>query len=101
MALRVSYMLGVTLWLSLLLFMVHAGWYNLKSKNQAPSLLHHTVINRKVLATKFDFSPFLNNHNHDHHRHRVAQPEPDGSEVDERYGVEKRLVPTGPNPLHH
>ncbi|KAF6987554.1 hypothetical protein CFC21_005187 [Triticum aestivum] len=25
----------------------------------------------------------------------------DGEEVDPRYGVEKRLVPTGPNPLHH
>ncbi|KAF6993178.1 hypothetical protein CFC21_010104 [Triticum aestivum] len=25
----------------------------------------------------------------------------DGQEIDPRYGVEKRLVPTGPNPLHH
>ncbi|KAM3406367.1 hypothetical protein ACQJBY_000445 [Aegilops geniculata] len=25
----------------------------------------------------------------------------DGEEIDPRYGVEKRLVPTGPNPLHH
>lgn len=25
----------------------------------------------------------------------------DGNEIDPRYGVEKRLVPTGPNPLHH
>lgn len=24
-----------------------------------------------------------------------------GDEIDPRYGVEKRLVPTGPNPLHH
>ncbi|KMZ56145.1 hypothetical protein ZOSMA_99G00760 [Zostera marina] len=24
-----------------------------------------------------------------------------GLEIDPRYGVEKRLVPTGPNPLHH
>uniref|UniRef100_J3LCC0 Uncharacterized protein n=2 Tax=Oryza brachyantha TaxID=4533 RepID=J3LCC0_ORYBR len=24
-----------------------------------------------------------------------------GEEVDPRFGVQKRLVPTGPNPLHH
>ncbi|KAL3631215.1 hypothetical protein CASFOL_024199 [Castilleja foliolosa] len=25
----------------------------------------------------------------------------DGGEIDPRYGVEKRLVPSGPNPLHN
>jgi len=30
-----------------------------------------------------------------------VKPDPDGSEIDPRYGVEKRRVPTGPNPLHH
>ncbi|CAL9125630.1 unnamed protein product, partial [Musa textilis] len=29
------------------------------------------------------------------------QPPPGEEEVDPRYGVEKRLVPTGPNPLHN
>ncbi|KAJ4713332.1 CLAVATA3/ESR (CLE)-related protein 12-like [Melia azedarach] len=56
------------------------------------------ISNRKVLlmATKFDFSPFL------HHRHpRKHLPQPAGTDVDPRYGAEKRLVPTGPNPLHH
>ncbi|GFP88731.1 clavata3/esr (cle)-related protein 12 [Phtheirospermum japonicum] len=27
--------------------------------------------------------------------------EDDGGEIDPRYGVEKRLVPSGPNPLHN
>ncbi|KAG5608186.1 hypothetical protein H5410_019467 [Solanum commersonii] len=27
--------------------------------------------------------------------------EPSGSEIDPRYGIEKRRVPSGPNPLHH
>ncbi|CAM9001989.1 unnamed protein product [Rhodiola kirilowii] len=54
------------------------------------------VRNRKVLATKFDFSPFL--HQGGHHQH---EDQPPGSEVDPLYGVEKRRVPTGPNPLHH
>ncbi|KAL0446925.1 UNVERIFIED_CONTAM: CLAVATA3/ESR (CLE)-related protein 12 [Sesamum latifolium] len=49
---------------------------------------------RKALASKFDFAPFLNSHHH----HRGVPP---GNEIDPRYGVEKRLVPTGPNPLHH
>ncbi|KAH6834492.1 CLAVATA3/ESR-RELATED 13 [Perilla frutescens var. hirtella] len=51
---------------------------------------------RKALAsTKFDFTPFLV-------RHRRERLPPGGrSQIDPRYGVEKRLVPTGPNPLHH
>ncbi|KAL2546695.1 Uncharacterized protein Fot_15928 [Forsythia ovata] len=28
-------------------------------------------------------------------------PSPDDNEIDPRYGVEKRLVPSGPNPLHN
>ncbi|KAH7444602.1 hypothetical protein KP509_02G084800 [Ceratopteris richardii] len=31
----------------------------------------------------------------------LAPREAEGSEIDPRYGVEKRLVPTGPNPLHN
>ncbi|AET03884.1 Clavata3/ESR (CLE) gene family member MtCLE08 [Medicago truncatula] len=68
---------------------------------------------RKMLATGFDFTPFINRHRHSrlHHRHqdhhyrshtRMAHPnEPKKSEIDPLYGVDKRLVPTGPNPLHH
>ncbi|WOH13389.1 hypothetical protein DCAR_0832899 [Daucus carota subsp. sativus] len=68
---------------------------------------------RKTLATKFDFTPFLKNQHHHHHHHRKhrhrryspglhVHSEPGaGSEIDPRYGVEKRLVPSGPNPLHH
>ncbi|KAI3763680.1 hypothetical protein L2E82_13674 [Cichorium intybus] len=29
------------------------------------------------------------------------RPPPPPEEIDPRYGVAKRLVPTGPNPLHH
>lgn len=51
---------------------------------------------RRALArTKFDFTPFLKRQRQ---RHREGR---DKSEIDPRYGVEKRLVPTGPNPLHH
>ncbi|CAM0954636.1 unnamed protein product [Alopecurus aequalis] len=45
-------------------------------------------------------------HGRHHHQHRVAMPQPppgrdDGDEIDPRYGVSKRRVPTGPNPLHN
>ncbi|KAL5208554.1 hypothetical protein ABZP36_032989 [Zizania latifolia] len=51
-------------------------------------------------------------HQHTHHRgvgggidrwnrHGVPSPAGPGDEVDPRFGVQKRLVPTGPNPLHH
>ncbi|KAK9135358.1 hypothetical protein Syun_014688 [Stephania yunnanensis] len=44
-------------------------------------------------------------HNY-HLRHPPPSPPPPPSspsldEIDPRYGVEKRLVPTGPNPLHN
>uniref|UniRef100_A0A6N2NFI8 Uncharacterized protein n=1 Tax=Salix viminalis TaxID=40686 RepID=A0A6N2NFI8_SALVM len=32
---------------------------------------------------------------------RPPVPPPPPSEIDPRYGVEKRLVPSGPNPLHN
>ena len=67
--------------------------------------------NRKVLARKFDFTPFQkqqNDHhyrNQDHHHHdrkkQVQEDKDHGREIDPRYGVEKRKVPSGPNPLHH
>ncbi|KAL7149298.1 hypothetical protein ABFS83_05G030000 [Erythranthe nasuta] len=61
-------------------------------RRQVPLIGRH----RKILAGKFDFTPFLKRH-----RHR-KRPPPSGREVvDPLYGVEKRLVPTGPNPLHH
>ncbi|OEL22382.1 hypothetical protein BAE44_0016599 [Dichanthelium oligosanthes] len=43
-------------------------------------------------------------HNHHHRPVPVPLPPPGrdgGEEIDVRYGVAKRLVPTGPNPLHN
>ena len=45
-------------------------------------------------------------HGRHHHQHRVTVPQPppgrdDGEDIDPRYGVSKRRVPTGPNPLHN
>ncbi|CAN6333012.1 unnamed protein product [Urochloa humidicola] len=44
-------------------------------------------------------------HHHVHHRwNRQGNPPAavgNGEELDPRYGVQKRMVPTGPNPLHH
>ncbi|XP_023644175.1 CLAVATA3/ESR (CLE)-related protein 10 [Capsella rubella] len=34
-------------------------------------------------------------------RQPLFSPPPPPSEIDQRYGVEKRLVPSGPNPLHN
>ncbi|KAJ7954051.1 CLAVATA3/ESR (CLE)-related protein [Quillaja saponaria] len=112
MALKISQLVFLILWISLLLLLCHE-FYNLKSKIKnkqiintaySISLSHHSLISRKVLASKFDFTPFLN-HQQQHHHHSIpdtpVQPEPADEEIDPRYGVEKRRVPTGPNPLHH
>ena len=135
MALKFSQLLFFFfLWLSLLLLLFRE-FRNFNSKfnakqNIAINLMTyssisnhkiHPLISRKVLASSFDFTPFLN-HQHQrqqeeeqHHKKRSrpsSSPDmPERShdeaagdkenEIDPRYGVEKRRVPTGPNPLHH
>ncbi|KAK4773374.1 hypothetical protein SAY87_028393 [Trapa incisa] len=106
MAPKLSHLLSLlVLCLSLLLFLFYA-WtrYN----NLQSQILSHA--NRRQLAQKYDFTPFINNrHHHQHHRHRHRHHHhhhrdplgPAGSQIDPIYGAEKRLVPTGPNPLHH
>ncbi|RVW65127.1 CLAVATA3/ESR (CLE)-related protein 13 [Vitis vinifera] len=113
---RISHLLFVLLWLSILLLFLYE-YYNVKprsisyySSSSSSSVSRQPPISRKVLSSKFDFTPFQkqrHRHRH-HHSHRhgrspnmQVQPEPAGTEIDPRYGVEKRLVPTGPNPLHH
>ncbi|KAI5330368.1 hypothetical protein L3X38_029766 [Prunus dulcis] len=116
-----SLLFSLMLWLSLLLFSVH-GWFHIVPNNSStdhfnptatttttqPYSLgsHHrqTLSNRKALfSAKFDFTPFVRRHHQQHrlNRHVPVRPEPGGAEIDPRYGSEMRLVPTGPNPLHH
>jgi hypothetical protein len=74
------------------------------------------AVPRKMLlavTSGFDAASQTNHHHHHqahhHHHHHAGRwnrrgtppSSPAGQEVDPRYGVEKRLVPTGPNPLHH
>eukprot|EP01018_Ginkgo_biloba_P025559 Gb_32525 [translate_table: standard] len=46
------------------------------------------------------FKPSFHDQGSQRNENRYSPPS-DGHEIDPRYGVEKRLVPTGPNPLHH
>ncbi|KAH0690882.1 hypothetical protein KY289_018240 [Solanum tuberosum] len=72
-----------------IVFCLIHGWCNYSDN----VILSHR---RELIATKFDFTPFMPRH---HHRKHLS-PSPE-TEIDPVYGVEKRLVPTGPNPLHH
>ncbi|GMN57926.1 hypothetical protein TIFTF001_027027 [Ficus carica] len=119
MVVKLSHIISLSLCLSFFFLFVfsHVGWFNfnaksstsLKNTNFSSDLPRLSMIIRsRKLATKIDFTPFLvrhqhrhHHHRHHHHRHAPTQPDPGGSEIDPRYGVEKRLVPTGPNPLHH
>ncbi|KAM1299849.1 hypothetical protein ACFX2H_011105 [Malus domestica] len=124
--LLISTILGLSL---LFLFLFHEYFHNYSKisttnihkesiRSYSSSLSHHhqrlpNTISRKVLASKFDFTSFVHPHQQrqrssktlpDDHHHMQAQSEPsadDPMEIDPRYGVEKRRVPTGPNPLHH
>ncbi|PSR88238.1 CLE13p like [Actinidia chinensis var. chinensis] len=95
MALKTPHVFLIILWLSLFLLLFH----ELHTTNS--SLSRHPPIIRKSLATKFDFTPFLKHHRHNHHNRKNLPDVHGPPEIDPRYGVDKRLVPTGPNPLHH
>ncbi|KAI3433257.1 uncharacterized protein J3R85_007159 [Psidium guajava] len=116
---KLPHALFTMLWLSLLLLLLlefrksrspplsstqQAVGVGSKSGSSSSSASHqHGSINRKVLASRFDFAPFRKRRGKSS-RGRSPHPlePPDGGrEIDPRYGVEKRLVPTGPNPLHH
>ncbi|XP_065864535.1 CLAVATA3/ESR (CLE)-related protein 12-like [Euphorbia lathyris] len=87
---KISHFLTAILSLISLFFLIFSFSFFLPNHNYV-SISHRSFINRKMLATNFDFSPFLNRHRHRH----------TGTRIDPRYGAEKRIVPTGPNPLHH
>lgn len=97
MALKIPHFLLPVIWLSLFWLLFLQGWCNVVSKNNYSdhlSVSRRNLVSRKVLAGKFDFSVFR--------RHHVPlQPRPSETRIDPLYGVEKRLVPSGPNPLHH
>ncbi|KAK8508181.1 hypothetical protein V6N13_055634 [Hibiscus sabdariffa] len=95
MAWKVPHLLIFTiLCFSLLLLLLH-GFHLLNFNINTKQAYHPNLSSRKAVATKFDFTP--------HHDHQAQDQmrKPADNEVDPRYGVEKRLVPTGPNPLHH
>ncbi|GAY47059.1 hypothetical protein CUMW_101690 [Citrus unshiu] len=92
----------------LALLLAHAGG-SAQERRLRPNL-ETSFWAEKVLASKFDFTPFQKHHEKsspsqelqpkDHHQPAPAADH-GSAEIDPRYGVEKRLVPTGPNPLHH
>ncbi|RLN28121.1 protein FON2 SPARE1-like [Panicum miliaceum] len=116
----------VLLWLAVLTVAFHGcgrlGCGGLLARRTAGSVAA-VVPARKMLlaATSSDdaaASSSTDHHHHHHHRHQHHRHEHhhvhrwnrhgippsavgQGKEIDQRYGVEKRLVPTGPNPLHH
>uniref|UniRef100_A0A5B7BAC2 Putative CLAVATA3/ESR (CLE)-related protein 13-like n=1 Tax=Davidia involucrata TaxID=16924 RepID=A0A5B7BAC2_DAVIN len=102
MVFKVPHSITLILWLSLLLSLFHGRSsftfkhiFNNKDGHLSLSDHHTLTSSRKALATKFDFTPFMQ-----HHRRHV-RADPQENEIDPRYGVENRLVPTGPNRLHH
>ncbi|KFK41308.1 hypothetical protein AALP_AA2G113400 [Arabis alpina] len=107
MALKFSQILFIVLWLSLFFLLLHHLYsFNLHRLNAAePSISnrHDTIsrlVRRKALSHKYDFTPFQHRENNNHD-HRGSGEQHGGDEIDPRYGVEKRRVPSGPNPLHH
>lgn len=83
------------LWLTLLLLLLLCG------RSQHPPF---SVTRKILLSTKADLSASPNARLHQNVSHRHGRDSPvavDGGQIDPRCGVEKRLVPTGPNPLHN
>ncbi|ESQ27773.1 hypothetical protein EUTSA_v10019753mg [Eutrema salsugineum] len=103
---RVPHVLGFLLWISVLLFISKALVIGNFSSISINRFSFSSVISlprpgrRALVVRKFDFTPFMQDLRQKNHHHHQVSP-PGGSEIDPRYGVEKRLVPSGPNPLHH
>ncbi|KAG6601759.1 CLAVATA3/ESR (CLE)-related protein 12, partial [Cucurbita argyrosperma subsp. sororia] len=104
------------LWISLLLILLHQlNIFNAKMNCKSipnitfsySSSSNHPLTTRKELASKVDFTPFFPhpqpNRPRKHSRPAVKLEPPDSAadDVDPLYGVEKRRVPNGPNPLHN
>ncbi|KAF2594810.1 hypothetical protein F2Q70_00045387 [Brassica cretica] len=100
---RVSHALWFLLCISLLLLVSEGFFVRLSSMSsikpyRSPVISSLRPGRRAFVVSKFDFTLFTKDlHRKDHQD--VSQL--GGSEIDPRYGVEKRLVPSGPNPLHH
>ncbi|KAI5416424.1 hypothetical protein KIW84_041476 [Lathyrus oleraceus] len=102
MTIKLQHLLAFIIWLFLFLsiFPMFFGFKSSISGNTFTDNKFLVYQNRKILETGFDFTPFINRHHHHHHRHQDHHHRTH-TEIDPRYGVDKRLVPTGPNPLHH
>ncbi|KAF8111371.1 hypothetical protein N665_0076s0344 [Sinapis alba] len=98
---RVSHIFWFILSISLLLLLVSEGFFvrlsSIKPYYPSPVISSLRPGRRAFVVSKFDFTPFMDLRRKDHKD--VSQL--GGSDIDPRYGVEKRLVPSGPNPLHH
>ncbi|KAF8045721.1 hypothetical protein N665_4508s0001 [Sinapis alba] len=113
MALKFSIILFIVLWLSFFFLLLHHLYsfnlhhlYSLNANDLSrPNHKdHHSLytiglVSRKALSHRFDFTPFQPRENN--HHYRPSGEKDGGDEIDPRYGVEKRRVPSGPNPLHH
>lgn len=97
----------------ILLFLVIRGWSFVDLSAKTTYWPSYMFIARRALTSKSNrHHPHHHHHHHAHHLKHSSQaglvvvraspsPVDDGNEIDPRYGIEKRLVPTGPNPLHH
>ncbi|KAF3784342.1 CLAVATA3/ESR protein [Nymphaea thermarum] len=102
------------MWVSLVLALVIHGCNVVKRSRTRHSLLSPALLHRKMLQSA-NFSSMeaiaragLRKRTRSKQTMSArsiargdAVDDPVGDEIDPRYGVEKRLVPTGPNPLHH
>ncbi|CAA7410366.1 unnamed protein product [Spirodela intermedia] len=103
MAMRRNLVGALLLWVAFLLLLLLHGWSHLHRSGS--ELSSSIAAHRKMLTIRPDQLRRALHHHHHHHHHRPLRhrqsDSSDGHEIDPRYGVEKRLVPTGPNPLHH
>ncbi|KAL8248601.1 hypothetical protein R6Q59_005469 [Mikania micrantha] len=95
MPFKISHLLAIFLCIYLLSY-----YLELSTAAVTTTVPHHLSTSRKMLTSEFNFALYLNHHHHHHHQNSLKTREIDYA-IDPRYGIEKRLVPSGPNPLHH
>ncbi|KAF8052168.1 hypothetical protein N665_1594s0001 [Sinapis alba] len=77
----------------LFVFLLVSFAYTTSYKGKAGTGLGHN----RILASNFDFTPFFKNKDRTQRQRRSSTEK----ETDSWYNDEDRIVPSGPNPLHH
>ncbi|EOA36419.1 hypothetical protein CARUB_v10010923mg [Capsella rubella] len=95
-----SFLFHVSLFSALLVFLLISFALTASYKRKS-GIVNGLGCHKRILASNFDFTPFLKNKNRDRTQQQRQSQNLAGTVTGSWYNDEERIVPSGPNPLHH